>query len=116
MINFNIISINFSFFLLLGRDGSGVSHKYNSVCYATSKMSESEEAEWKKEQFQMAIKYFKAAIDKIPENNLETKRKIRTELAQVLFDAENFDEAVEIYEDAFNVRHIFILINSRTRI
>jgi len=101
MIHFNIISINFS--VLLGRDGSGVSHKYNSVCYTTSKMSESEEAEWKKERFQMAIKYFKGAIDKISENDLETKRKIRTELAQVLFDAENFYEAVEIYEDAFNV-------------
>jgi tetratricopeptide (TPR) repeat protein len=71
-------------------------------------MSENEEAEWKKEKFQIAIKHFKGAIDKIPENNLETKRKIRTELAQVLFDAENFDEAVKIYEDAFNVRILFL--------
>ncbi len=60
MINFDIIP-NF----LLGRDGSGVSHKYNSVCYTSLKMSESEETEWKKQRFQMAIKHFKGAIDKI---------------------------------------------------
>ena len=57
----------------------------------------------------MAIKYFKGAIDKIPQNDLETKRKIRIQLAQVLFDAENYDEAVQIYEDAFNVRIFFLL-------
>ncbi len=63
-----------------------------------------EEEEWKTERLQMAIKYYKGAIEKIPESELETKRNIRTELAQVLFNAKNYDEAVKIYEDAFNVR------------
>jgi tetratricopeptide (TPR) repeat protein len=66
-------------------------------------MNDSEKAEWKKKQFEMAIKHYRAVIEKIPENNLESKREVRIALAQVLFDVENFDEAVKIYEDAFNV-------------
>ncbi|CAF0748618.1 unnamed protein product [Adineta steineri] len=85
-----------------GREGSGVSHKFNSVCYTASKMSESEEEEWKKERFQAAVKYYKQVIDKIPQGASETKIKIRTELAQALFTSGNFDEAVQIYEEAFN--------------
>ncbi|CAF3992796.1 unnamed protein product, partial [Adineta steineri] len=84
------------------REGSGVSHKFNSVCYTASKMSESEEEEWKKERFQAAVKYYKQVIDKIPQDASETKIKIRTELAQALFTSGNFDEAVQIYEEAFN--------------
>ncbi|CAF4418267.1 unnamed protein product, partial [Adineta steineri] len=87
-----------------GREGSGVSHKFNSVCYTASKMNENEEEEWKKERFQAAVKYYKQIIDKIPQGASETKIKIRTELAQALFTSGNFDEAVQIYEEAFNVK------------
>ncbi len=80
-----------------------MSHKYNRVTYSASKLSESEEAEWKNERFQTAIKHYKGIIQKNSESNMEIKNSIRTELAQVLFDVENFDEAVQIYEDAFNV-------------
>jgi tetratricopeptide (TPR) repeat protein len=66
-------------------------------------MNQSEEEEWKKEQLQTAIEYYKRVIDKIPANLLETKRKINVELAEVLFHTKKFDEAVQIYEDAFNV-------------
>ncbi len=72
-------------------------------------MNKNEEEEWKKERLQTALKHYKDVIDKIPENHLDTKRKIRTELAQVLFDVEDFDEAVKIYEDAFNVRMIYFI-------
>jgi tetratricopeptide (TPR) repeat protein len=88
---------------IIGREGSGVSHKYNSVSYTSSQMSESEEAEWKTERFQMAIKHYKGIIEKISDIDSDKKDIIRTELAQALFDTENFDEAVQIYEDAFNV-------------
>jgi tetratricopeptide (TPR) repeat protein len=98
-----IISFDKFFSFILGRDGSGVSYQYDRVCYTSSKMNESEEAEWKKEQFQTAIKHYKAALDKIPENNLNAKSRIRIELADALFDVEDFDEAVKIYEDAFNL-------------
>ncbi len=91
------------FFSIIGQDGSGVSHKYNRTTFSASEMSESEEAEWKKERFQMAIKHYKGIIEKISESGVELKRTIRTELAQVLFDVRNFDEAIQIYEDAFNV-------------
>jgi len=82
---------------VIGRDGPG-------VCYTTSTMSESEETEWKKERFQMAIKHYNGIIKKISDTGSDIKNTIRTELAQVLFDNENFDEAIQIYEDAFNVK------------
>ncbi len=80
-----------------------MSYKYNRVTYTAPKLSESEEAEWKNERFQMAIKHYKGIIAKSSESGVEIKNTIRTELAQVLFDVGNFDEAVQIYEDAFNV-------------
>ena len=91
---------------LLGKEGSGVSHQHNKVYYTAAKFNEIEEEQWKNEQLQIAIKYYKQVIDKIPATQLETKRKIQINLAQVLFDAKIFDEAVQIYEDAFNVRFI----------
>jgi tetratricopeptide (TPR) repeat protein len=86
-----------------------VSHKYNKDTYTASKLSDSEEAEWKQERFQTAIKYYRAVLEKLPESGADIKRTIRTELAQVLFDADNIDEAVQMYEDAFNVSSIAFL-------
>ncbi|CAF3624155.1 unnamed protein product [Rotaria sp. Silwood1] len=85
----------------LGTDGPGVSYKSNRVCYAPSKMTDAEQAEWKIEQFQSAVRHYKGVLEHIPEGNTEIKRKIQLELARVLFDLKQFDEAVKIYEDGF---------------
>ncbi|UJR32415.1 hypothetical protein I4U23_019877 [Adineta vaga] len=85
-----------------GCDGSGVSHKYNQVCYSSSKMSEEEESKWKTERIQGAIEHYRKALNKILENQLEIKTKIYTQLAQALFTSGDFDGATTIYEDAFN--------------
>ena len=96
-----------------GRDGSGVSHKYNSDEYTTSKLSESDETDWKNERFQTAIKHYKRVIDKLPQDNLDLKRRVRTELGLVLFDTGNFDEAATVYEDVFNVTHSHSLLKTK---
>jgi tetratricopeptide (TPR) repeat protein len=67
-------------------------------------LSQNEEEQWKKEKLDTAIKHYKHVLDKLPSIQLETKRKIQINLAQVLFDAQSFDEAVILYEIAFNVR------------
>ena len=66
-------------------------------------MNENEETDWKKERFQSAIKHYKHVLEKLPQDNLDLKRRVRTELALVLFDTGNFDEAATVYEDVFNV-------------
>ncbi|CAF0938764.1 unnamed protein product [Rotaria sordida] len=86
----------------LGTDGPGVSHKYQHVCYTPSKMTEAEEAEWKIEQFQKAVRHFKGVLERIPAGNMEIKRKIRLQLARALYDLKQFDEAMKIYEDGFS--------------
>ena len=74
---------------IIGAEGSGLSN--------------SEEAEWKQQRFQTAIKHYRAVLEKLPESGSDIKKTIRTELTQVLFDADNIDEAVQMYEDAFKV-------------
>ncbi|CAF4927882.1 unnamed protein product [Rotaria sp. Silwood1] len=51
----------------LGTDGPGVSYKSNRVCYAPSKMTDAEQAEWKIEQFQSAVRHYKGVLEHIPE-------------------------------------------------
>lgn len=103
-------------FLLSGLDGSGVSHKYNGDCYSAPKFPKNEEKTWKNERFQMAIKFYQTVIEKILIDDIERKRELRIELAHALFNAENYDEAVKIYEDAFNVSisllHSFHILNT----
>ncbi|CAF4971396.1 unnamed protein product, partial [Rotaria sp. Silwood1] len=53
----------------LGTDGPGVSYKSNRVCYAPSKMTDAEQAEWKIEQFQSAVRHYKGVLEHIPEEN-----------------------------------------------
>lgn len=86
-----------------GRDGSGVSHKYNSDHYSVSNMNDNEEIDWKNQRFQSAIKHYQRVLEKLPQDNLDLKRRVRTELALVLFDSQHFDEAATAYEDVFNV-------------
>ncbi|CAF1129178.1 unnamed protein product [Rotaria sordida] len=86
----------------LGTDGPGVSHKYQHVSYTPSNMTEAEEAEWKIEQFQKAVKHFKGVLEHIPAGNMEIKRKIRLQLARALYDLKQLDEAMKIYEDGFS--------------
>lgn len=79
-------------------------------------MNENEETDWKNERFQSSIKHYKRALDKLPQDNLDLKRRIRTELALVLFDTGNFDEAATVYEDVFNVSHTNSLPKTKTRV
>ena len=74
-------------------------------------MSDEETAKWKDEQYQRAIKHFRGALEKIPSESTDIKRKIQLELAEVLFDSKNFDEAVKIYEDGFCVSTITTMIS-----
>ena len=73
-------------------------------------MTDEEEAKWKDEQYQRAIKHFRGALEKIPPENTDTMRNIQLELAEVLFDSKNFDEAVKIYEGGFSVSTITTMI------
>jgi tetratricopeptide (TPR) repeat protein len=73
-------------------------------------LSESEEEQWKQERFQTAIKHYKQVLDKLSSAESETKRKIQISLAEALFDGKEFDEAVILYENAFNVRLNLLLL------
>ncbi|CAF4171322.1 unnamed protein product [Rotaria magnacalcarata] len=92
-----------------GIDGPGVSHKQNQVCYTVLKMTDTEQEEWKTEQFQRAIKHFNGALENIPANNKEIKQNIQLSLARVLFALKRYDEAVKIYEDGFSVIQMTLL-------
>ena len=48
-------------------------------------MDDNEKEEWIHNQFQSSIKHYRQALEKIPEHLSETKIKIQTEFASVLF-------------------------------
>jgi predicted negative regulator of RcsB-dependent stress response len=78
-------------------------------------MTDEEKEEWSHNQFQRAIQHFRRALQNIPQNLSETKCKIQTELAGVLCQTKEFDEALQIYEDGFYVSclHFNLLISHR---
>lgn len=76
-------------------------------------MNDDEKQEWIKKQFENSIKYYRQAVEKIPEHLSETKMKIQTEFASVLYSTENFDEAIRIYEDGFHVNINFFVVTSQ---
>lgn len=80
-----------------------MSYKNNHVCYTPSKLTKSEEAEWKTEKLQMAVRHFEGVLENIPAGNTDLKREIKFDLAKALFNLKQYDEAVKIYEDGFSV-------------
>jgi len=87
-----------------GKEGSGVTHKKNSVCYGPKKtQTEEEEEAWKMERLNTAAKAYRDAIDSTNDDEAEPRETFRTQLAAVYFDMKDFDSAVKIYDDAFAV-------------